>query len=120
MGKEVFRKGTFYGDLFLKDLRVDGAGFTNFLRMPTTDSSHTHTHTPHTVFPILDGKQIHVKYCLETSHTHTHSSSSSSSSGDLFSLVSLVGLWSTAVRCGVSSPIYYIILLYYIYYIILL
>ena len=28
--------------------------------------THTHTHTKHTVFPILDGKQIHVKYCLET------------------------------------------------------
>ena len=28
--------------------------------------THTHTHTKHTVFPSLDGKQIHVKYCLET------------------------------------------------------
>ena len=35
--RKFLEKGAFYGDLLLKDLRVDGAGFTNFLRMSTTD-----------------------------------------------------------------------------------
>ena len=36
-GRKFVEKGAFHGNLLLAELRVDGAGFTNFLRMSTTD-----------------------------------------------------------------------------------
>ena len=35
--RKFLEKGPIYGNLLLKELRVDGAGFMNFLRMSTSD-----------------------------------------------------------------------------------
>ena len=73
--RKFLEKGAFYGDLLLKDLRVDGAGFTNFLRMSTTDFEIL----LRMVAPKITTWCYYPFRCkpratTDSSHKHTHSS----------------------------------------------